>query len=98
MEMIYRQLSWCMGYIADHARRFFHPAAIEEMLSTFVPLIDGSKLDVSYPFGRYFWCLPRTSEPSCPPVLSSDFLATYSSTILPAHVISGVGVNQLLHV
>lgn len=41
------QLSWCMGFIASHARRFFHPAAIEEMLSTFVPLIDGTKLDVS---------------------------------------------------
>jgi hypothetical protein len=42
-----------MGYIADHARRFFHPAAIEEMLSTFVPLIDGSQVDVSNSFGRY---------------------------------------------
>ncbi|KAF8226105.1 hypothetical protein L208DRAFT_1425249 [Tricholoma matsutake] len=38
-------LSWYMGHIADNARRFFHPAAIEEMLSTFVPLVDGSKLD-----------------------------------------------------
>lgn len=36
-----------MGYIAENARRFFHPAAISEMLSTFVPLIDGTKLDVS---------------------------------------------------
>lgn len=40
------QLSWCMGYMADNARRFFHPAAINDMLSTFVPLIDGTKLDV----------------------------------------------------
>lgn len=47
MEQIYRHLSWYMGHIADNARRFFHPAAIEEMLSTFVPLVDGSKLDVS---------------------------------------------------
>lgn len=44
---LYSQVSWCMGYIADNARRFFHPAAINEMLSTFVPLIDGTKLDVS---------------------------------------------------
>jgi len=36
-----------MGYIADLARRFFHPAAIEEILSTFVPLLDATKLDVS---------------------------------------------------
>ncbi|EDR15426.1 uncharacterized protein LACBIDRAFT_301740 [Laccaria bicolor S238N-H82] len=41
----YTQVSWCMGYIAENARRFFHPAAINEMLSTFVPLIDGTKLD-----------------------------------------------------
>jgi hypothetical protein len=45
---VFSQLSWCMGYIAGHARRFFHPAAIEEMLSSFVPLIDGTTLDVSY--------------------------------------------------
>lgn len=43
----HRQVSWCMGYIAENARKFFHPAAIDEMLSTFVPLIDGTKLDVS---------------------------------------------------
>jgi proteasome activator subunit 4 len=36
-----------MGFIASHARRFFHPAVIEEMLSEFVPLLDGTKLDVS---------------------------------------------------
>ncbi|KAJ3990413.1 hypothetical protein F5890DRAFT_1398687 [Lentinula detonsa] len=41
----YTQLSWCMGYIAENSRRFFHPAAINEMLSTFVPLINGSQLD-----------------------------------------------------
>ncbi|KAF5355656.1 hypothetical protein D9756_004216 [Leucocoprinus leucothites] len=41
----FTQLSWCMGYIADNARKFFHPAAINDMLSTFVPLIDGTSLD-----------------------------------------------------
>ncbi|KAJ3917772.1 hypothetical protein F5877DRAFT_79643 [Lentinula edodes] len=41
----YTQLSWCMGYIAENSRRFFHPAAIDEMLSTFIPLINGSQLD-----------------------------------------------------
>lgn len=40
------QLSWCMGYIAENSRRFFHPAAINEMLSTFLPQMDGTKLDV----------------------------------------------------
>lgn len=36
-----------MGYIADLSRRFFHPAAIEEMLSTFLPDFNGTNLDVS---------------------------------------------------
>lgn len=35
-----------MGYIAGVSRRFFHPAAIDDMLSTFVPLINGTDLDV----------------------------------------------------
>ncbi|CAA7258799.1 unnamed protein product [Cyclocybe aegerita] len=41
----YTQLSWCMGYIADNSRKFFHPATINEMLSTFLPQVDGTKLD-----------------------------------------------------
>ncbi|KAF9472467.1 hypothetical protein BDN70DRAFT_886944 [Pholiota conissans] len=41
----YTQLSWCMGYIADNSRKFFHPAAINEMLTTFLPQLDGTKLD-----------------------------------------------------
>jgi len=41
-----RQLSWCMGYIAESSRKFFHPAAINDMLSNFLPLIDGTRLDV----------------------------------------------------
>ncbi|KAK7691509.1 hypothetical protein QCA50_004908 [Cerrena zonata] len=34
-----------MCTIANSVRRFFHPAAIDEMLSTFVPLIDGTDLN-----------------------------------------------------
>ncbi|ESK98482.1 membrane protein [Moniliophthora roreri MCA 2997] len=41
----YTQLSWCMGYIAENSRRFFHPAAINDMLSTFLPLLNGTQLD-----------------------------------------------------
>ncbi|KAF9568562.1 hypothetical protein CPC08DRAFT_679680 [Agrocybe pediades] len=41
----YTQLTWCTGYIADNSRKFFHPAAIDEMLTTFLPPIDGTKLD-----------------------------------------------------
>jgi proteasome activator subunit 4 len=44
-EFEYTQLSWYMGYIADISRRFFHPAAINEMLATFVPQINGTNLD-----------------------------------------------------
>lgn len=43
----YTQLSWIMGYMADNSRRFFHPAAINEMLTAFVPLMNGSNIDVS---------------------------------------------------
>jgi proteasome activator subunit 4 len=43
----FSHLSWCMGYIAENSRKFFHPAAINEILSTFLPLFDGTKLDVS---------------------------------------------------
>ena len=44
--MVFSQLSWYMGYIADYAYKFFHSAAINDILSTFVPLIDGTSLDV----------------------------------------------------
>ncbi|KAM6497955.1 hypothetical protein JOM56_005903 [Amanita muscaria] len=44
-EFEYTQLSWYLGYIASNSRRFFHPATIEDMLATFVPLIDGTNLD-----------------------------------------------------
>ena len=36
-----------MCKIAECVRRFYHPAAIDEMLSTFVPLISGNDLNVS---------------------------------------------------
>lgn len=43
-----------MGYIADNSRKFFHPAAIDEMLSTFLPQLDGTKLDVRFLLRDYF--------------------------------------------
>ncbi|KAL7285721.1 hypothetical protein ACG7TL_000826 [Trametes sanguinea] len=42
---VYSQTSWYMGYIADNVRRFFHPAAIDEMLSTFLPMMNGTNLN-----------------------------------------------------
>ncbi|KAH8835425.1 hypothetical protein DL96DRAFT_1702409 [Flagelloscypha sp. PMI_526] len=41
----YTQLSWCMGYMAENSRRFFHPAAIPEMLTTFLPSMNGTNID-----------------------------------------------------
>ncbi|KAH9921997.1 uncharacterized protein BXZ73DRAFT_91690 [Epithele typhae] len=39
------QTSWYMGYIADTVRRFFHPAAVDEMLSTFLPSMNCTSLN-----------------------------------------------------
>ncbi|KZW02065.1 hypothetical protein EXIGLDRAFT_736784 [Exidia glandulosa HHB12029] len=39
------QTSYYMATIAETARRFFHPAAIDEMLATFVPLLNGTDLN-----------------------------------------------------
>ncbi|KAF7437108.1 hypothetical protein PC9H_003942 [Pleurotus ostreatus] len=67
----YTQLSWCLGYIAENSRRFFHPAAIEEMLSTFVPLINGTDLD-SVLSAQYYLLtfLPVSHPQSYLPMLS----------------------------
>ena len=35
-----------MGYVADCSRRFYHPAATESMLEAFLPLFNGTNLDV----------------------------------------------------
>jgi proteasome activator subunit 4 len=40
------QTSYYMGTIASTVQRFFHPAAIDQMLETFVPLINGTNLNV----------------------------------------------------
>jgi proteasome activator subunit 4 len=65
-----------MGYIAENSRRFFHPAAINEMLSTFLPLVDGTKLDVRVASLR----VPGTSLTLFQSILSSHF---YLTTFLP---------------
>ncbi|KAJ7130046.1 hypothetical protein C8R43DRAFT_1025561 [Mycena crocata] len=51
----YTQLPWVMGYIAANSRRFFHPAASNEMLSVFVPLLNGTDLD--YVLAAQFYML-----------------------------------------
>ncbi|KAJ6574791.1 hypothetical protein B0H19DRAFT_1254444 [Mycena capillaripes] len=51
----YTQLPWVMGYIAANSRRFFHPAATNEMLSVFVPLLNATDLD--YVLAAQFYML-----------------------------------------
>lgn len=67
-----------MGYLANLARRFFHPAAIDEMLSTFVPLINGTSLDVCIFHTTLFRCLKPTEQLQS--ILSSQY---YLLTFLP---------------
>ncbi|EJD55475.1 hypothetical protein AURDEDRAFT_109790 [Auricularia subglabra TFB-10046 SS5] len=40
------QTTYYMGQVAETARRFFHPATIDEMLATFVPPLNGSDLNI----------------------------------------------------
>jgi hypothetical protein len=91
-----------MGYIAENARKFFHPAAINEMLSTFLPQMDGTELDVSFLF--FFMKLSEPAvltliiDDSFISILSHNFLATITPPILSPHDVSFVGVLQLLQV
>ncbi|KDQ54765.1 hypothetical protein JAAARDRAFT_71570 [Jaapia argillacea MUCL 33604] len=64
------QTTWYMGYIAENVRRFFHPAAIDEMLSTFLPMFNGTDLD-SVLSSQYYMLtfLPLTHPQSYLPML-----------------------------
>nr|GAT49743.1 membrane protein [Mycena chlorophos] len=41
----YTQIPWVFVYVAANSRRFFHPAAINDMLSVFLPLHNATDLD-----------------------------------------------------
>ncbi|TFY83738.1 hypothetical protein EWM64_g268 [Hericium alpestre] len=45
LETLTSHTSYYMGYVASTVRRFYHPLAIDEMLATFVPMIDGTVFD-----------------------------------------------------
>ncbi|KAI0932581.1 hypothetical protein AcV5_004237 [Taiwanofungus camphoratus] len=64
------QTSWYMGYIAENSRRFFHPAAIDEMLLTFIPMMKGTSLN-SILASQYYMLtfLPMTHPQSYLPML-----------------------------
>jgi hypothetical protein len=88
-----------MGYMADNARRFFHPAVINDMLSTFVPLIDGTKLDVgSGSFQPLAVFNLIQTECSVFSLLSHDILTSFSSPNLSSHVTPFLGVHKLIQV
>ena len=95
------QLSWCMGYIADMSRRFFHPVAIDEMLATFVPQINGTNLDVCWkmtniPFTKHDWLI--VSEYSFISILPPQFSPIVTSYDISSHAVSLVGIHKFLQV
>ena len=96
------QTSWYMGYVAETVRRFFHPAAIDEMLSTFIPMIDGTSLSVSlYTFNnsaQVFELILRDTEDTRRPILPAKLPAALPPSILPATHVQTLGVDQLVHV
>ncbi|KAK7694364.1 hypothetical protein QCA50_001550 [Cerrena zonata] len=55
--------SWYMCYLAEHTRRFYHPAAIDEMLKTFVPLINGTSLSRTLAAQYYMFTFLPLSHP-----------------------------------
>jgi hypothetical protein len=90
-----------MGYTAENVRKFFHPAAIDAMLETFVPLINGTSLDVRVPhipFPPWPEYDRHVVEHPILPVLSVDIPTVVTPAVLPSHAIPIVGVDQLLHV
>ncbi|KAL5535214.1 BLM3_1 [Sanghuangporus sanghuang] len=64
------QLPAYMGYIADSCRRFFHPAAIDEMLETFLPFMNGTNLSSVMATEYYLLAfLPQSHPQSYLPML-----------------------------
>ncbi|KAI0050704.1 hypothetical protein FA95DRAFT_1581074 [Auriscalpium vulgare] len=64
------QTTWYMGHIASTVRRFFHPAAGDEMLARFVPMMNGTSLN-SLLTSQFFMLtfLPQSHPQSYLPML-----------------------------
>ncbi|KAJ7042558.1 hypothetical protein C8F04DRAFT_1076309 [Mycena alexandri] len=98
----YTQLPWVMGYIAANTQRFFHPAASNEMLSVFVPLLNGTDLD--YVLAAQFYMLnflplthPQTYLPmlfrvweSINSYMFDDRMLDFLASLVEIHVVSDV--------
>lgn len=86
------QVPYYMGYIAEKCRRFFHAAAIEEMLETFLPLMNGTSLDVGQlQVTTGIPPLMTHAEYVSNSILFSDISAPLPSSILPSIDVSNVG-------
>jgi hypothetical protein len=82
-----------MGILAEYLQRFFHPAAIEAMLETFVPLINGTDVDVRpSPFDLCFNLNENWAEHIILSVLFIMLLAHEPPTILSPYAVQDVGV------
>jgi hypothetical protein len=85
-----------MGFIAENARRFFHPSAVEDMLATFVPQINANNLDVRSCLLDKIALANYISECPCNPILHGDILAFEPSTTISTYALSMVGISQFL--
>ena len=96
---MHSQTSWYMGYIAENVRRFFHPAAIDEMLATFLPMMNGTSLNVSAVWRLVSHAVdtPYVEHPRLA-ILHVDFLAPLTPSIIPPYALSHLAVCQLIHV
>ena len=89
-----------MGYIAESIRRFYHPAAIDEMLSTFLPLMNGTSLSVSrntHATLDGLICLIVT-ECISNPVLPLDVPPDVTSAVVSSNALPHLGVDELVYV
>ena len=96
--LFHSQTSYYMGLIAQTVRRFFHPAAIDEMLSVFVPMLNGTSLDVYTPHISLWPLTKRLIEHPCTAILHADVPASVSSSVLLTDAFPCLGIDQFLHV
>lgn len=67
-----------MGFIVDSVRRFIHPAAIDEMLETFLPGLNGTSLNVCFHDTRL--CDTQSLTSSAQSILATEY---YLLSFLP---------------
>jgi hypothetical protein len=90
-----------VAFITGIVRRFFHPSAIDEMLSVFVPMLNGTDLDVCI----YVSCENTNSfilfhyvEFTLITILHVNFSSAKPSSVLSTYAFPRVGIRQFVHV